>query len=129
LPQWIELAWPRPETFNMVHVVFLTKRHAPTRFSIQAWLGDRWKTLTEVSKNRHRRHVLGMARTTTSRLRLVVLEAGKEEWGVCEIRVYDEPPRLLEIAARAARNRDLPDPPPALGWDDRTDSTDLRGRR
>jgi hypothetical protein len=61
-----------------------------------------------------------MARTTTPKLRLVLLAPGKAELGVCEIRVYDEPERLLEIAARAARNRDLPDPPPALGWDDRT---------
>lgn len=118
LPQWIELAWARPETFNMVHVVFLTKRHAPTRFAVQAWSGSAWKTLGEVSGNSHRRHVLGFVSTTTSRLRLLVLEAGKVEWGVCEIRVYDEPSRLVEIAARAARNRDLPDPPPALGWDD-----------
>jgi hypothetical protein len=119
LPQWIELTWPGPQCFNMVHVVFLTKRHAPSRFAVQAWLHDQWKTLAEVSKNRHRRHVLGVPKTTASRLRLLVLEAGKAEWGVCEIRVYDEPPRLLEIAARAARNREFPDPTPALGWDDK----------
>ncbi len=110
LPQWIELTWPGPQTFNMVHVVFLTKRHAPSRFAVQALLNDKWKTLAEVSKNRHRRHALGVPKTTASRLRLLVLGAGKAEWGVCEIRVYDEPARLLEIAARAARNRDVPDP-------------------
>jgi hypothetical protein len=120
LPQWIELAWDKPQTFNMAHVTFLTKRHAPERFALQAACNGGWRTLAEVTGNRHRRHVLGVARTTTSGLRLALLAAGQAQLGVCEIRVYDEPERLLEIAARAARKRDLPDPPPALGWDDRT---------
>lgn len=120
LPQWIELAWQGPQTFNMVHVAFSTKRHAPRRFALQTASDSLWRTVSEVADNRHRRHVLGIPGTTTSKLRLVLLEPGENEVGVCEIRVYDEPPRVLEIAARAARNRDLPDPPPALPWDDST---------
>jgi hypothetical protein len=74
--------------------------------------------VAEVANNRHRRHVLPLDRVTTSKLRLVLAEVKPYEQGVCEIRVYDETPRVAQIARRAARLRDLPDDPPQLAWDD-----------
>ncbi len=118
MPQWIELAWDRPRTFNLIHVTFLTKKHAPARFQVQAWQGDCWKTLVEVTGNKRRRHVLGLDRTTTAKLRVVLLQTETNEPGICEIRVYDEPDRLVRIARRAARGATLPDTKPDLPWDD-----------
>jgi hypothetical protein len=37
--------------------------------------------------------------------------------GVCQIRVYDEPQRTVEMARRAWRNMRLPDQGPWLPWD------------
>jgi len=118
MPQWVELAWERAQTFNCVHVTFLTKNHAPDRFAVEAWHVDAWKPLAELATGRYRRHVLGLDRVTTSRLRVVLLDSNRSEPGVCEIRVYDEPERIVEIARRAAKNMRLPDAPPDLPWDD-----------
>jgi hypothetical protein len=118
LPQWVELAWPTPQTFNTVHVTFLTNNNSPERFALEAWQSGTWRRVAEVNANRHRRHVLPLERVTTSRLRLVLIEVKPYEQGVCELRVYDEPPRVAQIARRAARLRDLPDDPPQLAWDD-----------
>jgi hypothetical protein len=118
LPQWVELAWPTPQTFNMVHVTFLTNNNAPQRFAVEVWQAGVWRRVAEVDGNRHRRHVLPLERVTTAKLRLLLLEAKPYEQGVCEMRVYDEPPRVAAIARRVARLRDLPDEPPQLAWDD-----------
>jgi len=112
-PHWIELAWPQPQTFNVVHLVFQTVRLAPKRFSLAAWQAGAWKPLVEVTDNRHRRHVLGLDRVTASRLRVVL----DEPRGICQIRVYDEPQRTVEIARRAWHNMRLPDRGPWLPWD------------
>jgi len=156
MPQWVQLTWNRPQSFNMVHVTFLTNRRAPARFAVQAWQHEAWKTLAEVDTGRYRRHVLGLDRVTTSKLRVVLLsgieeslhgsfrvprascpctgetpvapdrassfvsrlEAKPAEPAICEIRVYDEPLRLIKIARRAAQNMRLPDAKPDLPWDD-----------
>jgi hypothetical protein len=118
LPQWVELAWDKPQTFNTVHVSFLTKNNAPQRFAVEVFQGGAWRRVAEVADNRHRRHVLPFEPVTASKVRLVILAAKPYEQGVCEIRVYDDPPRLAEIARRAAALRDLPDDPPQLAWDD-----------
>lgn len=118
LPQWIELSWEKPRAFNVVHVTFLTAAHSPARFALQAQADGKWKTLTELTVGRHRRFVLGFDRVTTIRLRLVLLEKKSAEPGVCEIRVYDEQPEVVETAHRVARLRDLPDSGPGLPWKD-----------
>ena len=69
-PHWIELAWDAPVTFNVVHVGFQKVDLAPESFCVEAWQ-DGWRTVAEVSENRHRRHVLGLDRVTTTRLRVV----------------------------------------------------------
>ncbi|MFA5192117.1 MAG: FAD-dependent oxidoreductase [Verrucomicrobiia bacterium] len=112
-PHWIELAWNEPQKFNVVHVTFFTKRHAPKKFAVEAWMDGGWKKIAEVGDKPLRRHVLGLERVTASKLRLVVAEAV----GVCEIRVYDEPERIVEIARRAAQTQRLPDVGARLPWE------------
>ena len=113
-PHWLELSWRQPQTFNVVHVVFQTAALAPKRFALQAWQGGAWKPIAEVTENRHRRHVLGLARASSSKLRVVL----DEPRGICEVRVYEEPDRVVEIARRAHRNMRLPDRGPRLPWPD-----------
>src|SRR5690606_7335426 len=84
----------------------------------EAWQDGKWQRLAEVSDNRHRRQVLGLDRTTATKLRLVLLEPGREETGVCEIRVYDESEEIVETARRRAQTMNLPDDGPPLPWDD-----------
>ncbi|MFH1268422.1 MAG: FAD-dependent oxidoreductase [Planctomycetota bacterium] len=109
-PHWIELAWDGPVSWNVVHVTFQTAELAPEQFALEAWVEGAWQPLAGVSDNRHRRHVLGLERTTASKLRLVLDEPA----AVCEVRVYDEPQRLVEIARRAHENMRLADVGPWL---------------
>ena len=113
-PHWVELAWPSPQALNVVHVTFQTAALAPREFAVEAWQDGAWKKVAAVTDNRHRRHVLGLGRVTASKLRVVLGEAR----GICEVRVYDEPERVLEVARRAEANMRLPDTPPRLPWDD-----------
>jgi len=112
-PHWIELAWREPQRFNVIHVTFFTKRHAPRHFAVEAWVDGGWKKLAEAGDKPLRRHVLGLERVTASKLRVLLSDAV----GVCEIRVYDEPERVVEIARRAARNQGLPDVGARLPWE------------
>ncbi len=125
LPQWVELHWDKPRTFNVIHVTFQTTRQAPERFAVQALVQSKtsevWKALAEVSGCRHRRYVLGLDRTTSTRVRVVLLETSGNRPGVCEVRVYDEPEDVVETARRALANMQRPDDPPDLPWDDRLD--------
>lgn len=121
LPQWIELAWSEPKTLNVVHVTFQTKHHTPDRFAVQAWTQGAWETLAEVGPCNHQRYVLGLKTTRSERLRVVLLEVSRPEVGICEIRVYHEPDRVVEIARRALANVQQPDGPLGLPWDDSRD--------
>lgn len=112
-PHWVELAWETPVAFNVVHVVFQTASLAPRRFQVEAWRDGAWKPLAEVDDNRHRRHALGLDRVTTTKLRVVV----GEPRGICEVRVYDEPNRIVADARRAHANLRQPDRGPWLPWD------------
>ena len=122
-PHWVELAWEAPVAFNVVHVAFQTARMAPKEFVLEAWLDGTWKPLVSVTDNRHRRHVLGLERVTTARLRVVLAQPA----GLCEVRVYDEPQRVVEIARRAHENMRLPDKGPFLPWAQGTDARKLEG--
>lgn len=122
-PHWVELAWNVPVAFNMVHVSFQTAEMAPERFAIEVRLDGEWAQLAEVADNRHRRHVLGLDRTTTSKLRVVL----EQPAAICEIRVYDEPQRMVDIARRAQANMRLPDQGPWLPWDERRRSQQYGG--
>jgi len=105
-PHWLQLAWNAPRTFNCVHVTFQTRDLAPAGFRIEAPEGDGWRTLADI-RSRHRRHVVPLDRVTAARLRIVPSFAA----GICEVRVYDEPARTLDIARRIAATRDLPSTP------------------
>ena len=111
-PHWVQLTWETPVAFNVVHVSFQTLALSPRQFTVEAHVDGEWKPIAEVSDNRHRRHVLGVDRISASKLRVVLTEAR----GVCEVRVYDEPQRLVDIARRAHRNMRLPDQGPWLPW-------------
>ena len=111
-PHWVELSWAAPVEFNVVHVVFQTAGLAPREFTVEAWVDGAWKRIAQVSNNRHRRHVLGLDRVVASKLRVVLAE----NRGICEIRIYDEPKRLVDVARRAHRNMRLPDEGPWLPW-------------
>jgi hypothetical protein len=112
-PHWIELTWEQPLALNMVHVSFQKQDLAPTWFAVEVWQDAKWHTLIEVPGNRHRRHVLGIEPVTTTGLRIVE----REPAGIAEIRVYNEPQRLVEIARRAHANMRLPDSGPFLPWE------------
>lgn len=109
---WLQLDWPAPQTFNVVHTAFAIKTVAPSAFRVEAWQEDAWRTVAEVPNCRHRRYVLGLDAISTARLRWVF--TGMTTVG--EIRVYDEPPRVVEIARRVEATRALPDVSPDLSW-------------
>jgi hypothetical protein len=114
-PHWVELRWPEPVTFNMVHITFQTADTAPRQFHIEALRRDKWTTIIECGQNRHRRHVLGFSEPIVAdALRLVEDDPA----GVCEIRVYKEPQRLVRIAQRAHANMRLPNQGSGLPWTD-----------
>jgi len=111
-PHWVQLAWDKPVEFNVVHLSFQTVALSPERFTIEAHVDGEWKQIAEVADNRHRRHVLGVDRGSALKIRVVLAEGR----GICEIRVYDEPKRLVDIARRAHRNMGLADQGPWLPW-------------
>jgi hypothetical protein len=119
-PHWIELSWPEPKRFNVVHVTYFTRDLAPSRFQIEAFVNDAWVRVA-APQQKLRRHVLAIDRTTAAKLRLVLPEPA----GVCEIRVYDEPARVADIAKRAALNQARPDGPDARFPWERPGVTDL----
>lgn len=112
-PHWIELAWERPISFNMVHIYFQTVKLSPEHFYLEVWQDGIWRKIAEVTDNIHRRHILGLESITTSKIRVAVMKPR----GICEIRVYDEPQRLVEIAHRAHRNMRIADKGPFLPWE------------
>jgi len=106
-----------------VHMSFATKTLAPQAFRVEAWQGDAWRTVAEVPSCRQRRYVVGLDSTTTTRLRCVFTGMAS----VAEIRVYDEPPRLVEIARRVQAVAGLPDVSPGLPWFFNVDPRKLPG--
>lgn len=120
---WLQLAWPRPQTFNVVHVAFATSALAPPTFRIEAWENGVWQTAAEVPTRGQRRHVVSVAARTTAKLRCVF--AGTVS--VAEVRVYDEPPELVETARRVLAARAQPDVSPNLPWLYNVDPRQLPG--
>jgi hypothetical protein len=90
LPQWIELDFGQPVRFNSVHVAFQSQVMRAEDFRLEVPLEQGWRTLAEVSDNTQRRRVIPLPPTTASKLRLVLTKV-RDDMGVCEIRVYDEP--------------------------------------
>ncbi len=121
-PHWVELSWPKPQKFNMVHISFQTKDLAPRTFRVKVLpeglpgtSADDWRTVSVTTSKQHRRHEVVLdGNTAATKLRVELDEPA----GICEIRVYGEPERVLQISRRAMAARDLPDTKPELGWDD-----------
>jgi hypothetical protein len=90
LPQWVELDFGRPVAMNCVHVSFQTRRMRADDFHWEVPAGDRWQTVAAVRGNDQRRRVDRFAHVRTAKLRLVIDKA-RQDMGVCQIRVYDEP--------------------------------------
>lgn len=115
-PHWIELAWQEAVDFDVVHVTFQTVESAPQWFALEVSSPGEgsWRRIGEVADNRHRRLVLGVDRLRTSRLRVLL----REPAGICEVRVYDEPPEVVAAARRAFETMRLPDEGPYFPWGD-----------
>jgi hypothetical protein len=117
---WIQLAWQEPISLNTVHVTFQTIDRALRWFAVEVAKDEdvgrdaqpAWRRIAEIDKNRHRRLVLGVDRVTTRRLRVVL----REPAAICEIRVYEEPPTVVESARRALQTMRLPDEGPFFPW-------------
>jgi hypothetical protein len=107
-PHWVCLGWKKPQTLNTVHVT----QPAKCRFVVEVWQNDAWKKVAEVVDGYFHRNVLAFDDVTTTRLRAVL---GHPQ-GINEIRVYREPPRLVEIARRAHDVMRLPDGDPGFPW-------------
>jgi len=114
-PHWVQISWPAPVTFNMIHVTFQTADMAPYHFAVRARCNGDWKQIVDVDRNHHRRHVLGLVEPVKADALRIVEE---ETAAVCEIRVYREPKRLVDVARRAHANMRLPDKGPWLPWGD-----------
>ena len=100
MPQWIELEFPEPTTFNTVHIAFVTDLNARNQdalssgvkaYSIEIDAKDSWRTLASETNNiqRWRRHVF--EDVTARRLRVVLRDSSPSGIvGIYEIRVYQE---------------------------------------
>lgn len=100
MPQWIELEFSEPTTFNTVHVVFVTDLNARNRdlvsrgvkaYSLEIDEKGSWRTLILETNNiqRWRRHVFD--NVTARRLRVVLHDSSPSNTaGIYEIRVYRE---------------------------------------
>jgi hypothetical protein len=94
LPQWIELAFDKEQTFNTVQISFQNNEYTCTRHRVEAWIDGEWKTIVSHRGVRRRRYVHYFDSVQSNKIRLV-LEApafgdGRDSAQVCEIRVYNE---------------------------------------
>jgi hypothetical protein len=103
MPQWIELAWPRPVTLNTVYLTFDTDLNARRYteplvpqtvrdYRLSYLDGSTWKTLAAETENFQRRRVHRFDPIQASKLRLTVdATNGDRSARVFEIRAYNEP--------------------------------------
>jgi hypothetical protein len=104
LPQWLELDFGRPVTFDTVCLTFDTYlsnrrvQRTPWRnpecvrdYELSVWRDDGWTTLLRVEGNFHRRRVHRLGTTMADRLRVTVLATnGDRSARIYEMRVYQE---------------------------------------
>lgn len=104
LPQWLRLQWAAQQTIRQVELTFpghlIREYHAydplyrdpqcPRDYALQAWVDGAWVELLAVEDNyqRHRRHALPQA-VTTSQLRVLITATnGDPSAQIYEIRCY-----------------------------------------
>ena len=104
LPQWLELAWPEPQSFREVQLVFpghlVREYHAygpfyrdpqcPRDYAIDCWVSGNWARVLDVRDNYQRlRRARLPAQITTDRLRIIVTATnGDPSAAIYEIRCY-----------------------------------------
>ena len=103
LPQWLELAWPAPQTIAQVELTFaghlLREYHAYAPFyrdpqcvrdyDLECSTADGWQKLLSVRGNYQRRRVHPVDPVETKGLRIVVLATnGDPSAAIYEVRVY-----------------------------------------
>jgi hypothetical protein len=102
LPQWIELAWPEPQTLREIQLIFpghlIREYHAyapfyrdsqcPRDYRLEALVDGQWTELLKVENNyqRLRRHVLPESVSATSLRVVIVATNGDPSAAVYEIR-------------------------------------------
>ena len=103
LPQWIELSFPAPKSFNAVYLTFDTdldqvpkygearSPYCAKRYAIKVPEGKGWRTIAEAKDNWLRFRVHRFPAVTAARVRVEVLETnGDPSARIYEVRVYDE---------------------------------------
>lgn len=88
-PQWVQLDFGRPVTFDAIHLTFQTKDLRATDFMLEASRDQNWETLAQIRGNESRRRVLSFPTATAHKIRLMLLKT-EPNMGVAEIRVYHE---------------------------------------
>ena len=105
-PHWVELSWDQAQQFNMIHLVFQNRGDlAIKKFNIEYQREGKWILLGEIDNPEgFRRLVLPVKDTKSNKLR-ITLKDEKVPGGICEIRVYKESPKTLEMAQRSMNVR------------------------
>jgi hypothetical protein len=99
MPQWVQLAWEKPQAVSEVRVVFDTNLNrtwfeqlaVPERvkdYEIQAWVEGTWKTVAEETGNIQRLRIHKIEPVQADKIRVVV----KKTWG-------DKAARIFEVRA------------------------------
>jgi hypothetical protein len=104
LPQWLELAWPKPQTISRVQLIFpghlIREYHAyppfyrdpecPRDYAIEVWTPGGWRRVVEISGNyqRSRRHVFAEPVLAEKLRVLVTATNGDPSASICEVRCY-----------------------------------------
>ena len=106
LPQWVELRFDTPRSFNTLYVTFQTQPLSCPDYSIEVANGNGWRQVATVEQNRKRRLIHTFDSVLSDRLRLVLKSPARDNEQdtpqVCEIRAYDEPHQTNreKVAAR-----------------------------
>lgn len=106
LPQWLELTWPSPVSFNRVHLTFDTDMNRPPMayspapagvpqcvkdYTVEAEVDGSLVPVVEVQDNFLRKRVHRIPALTTHRLRVVARAThGDASARIFEVRIYDE---------------------------------------
>ncbi|MHC4062542.1 MAG: FAD-dependent oxidoreductase, partial [Planctomycetota bacterium] len=89
LPQWIQLELDEPTAIDTIHATFQRTKDRAIDFTVQTWLDGSWRTAATVRDNQSRRCAVSFQLVETDRIRLVISKTAGQ-FGVCEIRLYNE---------------------------------------
>lgn len=117
--QWLQLAWDQPAQFNVVHVIFQNRgKLAHRKFNLEYHDGQDWRKIAEVENpNAYRRLVIPVGNIASKMIRVVLKENIHYHGGICEVRVYQEDERTVELVKRVNRTVDTPLENVSLPWE------------